>query len=250
MIQRSNPSEDPLARAIPEDPCGDAEACPEIPGRRLAIPVAAVLLFCCAAGCGGVTAAEFPTSPELPTERRRPDGVAIDPASAPPPAAERAASGDGLVTLRTPLGVDVAVAAVAEFFRRVVLEDGDGLGDLFTRDALAIAPGSSGGQGQTPSAGLWWEQRFRRLDYGKLTGEPLYRESEVEVYRGEDVLEASPHPAIQTETLDENDVIIRVPIITARVGADRLLGDEILVWLRRDGARFKIYRLLEDFQLQ
>jgi hypothetical protein len=175
--------------------------------------------------------------------------VAIDPASAPPPAEDRAAAGDGLVTLRTPLGVDVAITAVAEFFKRIVLEDGEGLTELFTRDALAIMP-NPGGQGQTPSAGLWWEQRFRRLDYGKLAGEPIYRESELEIYRGEDVLEASPHPAIQTETLDDNDVIVRVPIITARIGADRLLGDEIVVWLRRDGPRFKIYRLLEDFQLQ
>ena len=194
-------------------------------------------------------ATEFPTSAEFPIERRRPDGVAIDPASAPPPAADRAAVGDGLVTLRTPLGVDVAVAAVAEFFRRVVLEDGDGLSALFARDALAISP-NPGGQSQTPSASLWWEQRFRRLDYSKLAGEPLYRESEVAIYRGEDALEDSPHPAIQTETLDENDFIVRVPIITARVGADRLLGDEIILWLRREGARFKIYRLLEDFQLQ
>jgi hypothetical protein len=196
-----------------------------------------------------VAAPEFPTAPEVSGERRRPDGVAIDPASAPPPAMDRATAGDGLVTLRTPLGIDLAVGAVAEFFKRIALEDSEGLGALLTRDALAITP-SAGGQGQTPSAGLWWEQRFRRLDYGKLSGEPIYRESEIEIYRAEDVLEASPHPAVQTQALDENDVIIRVPIVTARVGADRLLGDEIVIWLRRDGARFKIYRLLEDFQLQ
>lgn len=201
------------------------------------------------AGCGGSSPSSFPTSSELPEERRQPDGVAIDPASAPPPATDRAAAGDGLVTLRTPLGVDLAVGTVAEFFKRVVLEDGDGLGALLARDALAIVP-SGGGQGQAPSAGLWWEQRFRRLDYGKLAGEPIYRESEVAIYRAEDALESPPHPAIQTQALDDDDVLVRVPIITARVGADRLLGDEVLFWLRRDGAGFKIYRLLEDFQLQ
>ncbi|MCC6556262.1 MAG: hypothetical protein IT372_25155 [Polyangiaceae bacterium] len=212
--------------------------------------LACAALLCALAGCTAAPVADFPTAAELPTDRRRPDGVAIDPASAPPPAADRGVAADGLVTLRAPLGVDVAVAVVAEFFKRVVLEDGDGLSALLTRDALAIAPGSGGGQGQTPSAGLWWEQRFRRLDYGKLAGETIYRDAEVELYRGEDVLEASPHPAIQTDALDEDDVIVRVPIITARIGADRLLGDEIVIWLRRDGMRFKIYRLLEDFQLQ
>ncbi|HSN97256.1 MAG TPA: hypothetical protein VLS89_03125 [Candidatus Nanopelagicales bacterium] len=191
----------------------------------------------------------FPTASELPDERRRPDGVAIDPASSPPPAVEHAKAGDGLVTLRTPLGVDLAVGTVAEFFRRVVLEDGDGLAALLARDAQAIMP-AGGVQGQAPSAGLWWEQRFRRLDYGKLAGEPIYRSSEVEIYRAEDAVEAPPHPAIQPETLDDDDVLVRVPIVTARVGADRLLGDELLFWLRRDGARFRIYRVLEDFQLQ
>lgn len=201
------------------------------------------------AGCARPAPIAFPTAAELPEERRQPDGVAIDPASAPPAAADRAETGDGVVTLRTPLGVDLASGTVAEFFRRVVLEDGDGLSALLARDAQAIAPGGSG-QGQPPSAGLWWEQRFRRLDYGKLAGEPIYRETEIEIYRAEDAVEAPPHPAIQTQTLDDDDVLVRVPIVTARVGADRLLGDEILFWLRRDGARFRIYRVLEEFQLQ
>jgi hypothetical protein len=211
--------------------------------------VVSALLTCTLAGCGTVSAASFPTAPELPSDRRRPDGVALDPTSAPPPAADRAAVEDGLVTLRTPLGIHLAVGAVAELFKRIVVEDSEGLGALLTRDALVLT-GGNGSQGQAPKADLWWEQRFRRLDYGKLAGELVYRESEIEIYRASDVLEAPPHPAIQTDTLDDNDVLIRVPIITARIGADRLLGDEIIVWLRREGPRFKIYRLLEDFQLQ
>jgi hypothetical protein len=211
--------------------------------------LATALLVSAFAGCGGVSPATFPTVSGLPDDRRRPDGVAIDPASAPPPAIDRAAAGDALVTLRAPLGVDLAVSTVAEFFKRVVIEDAEGLGQLLARDALAIVP-SAGGQGQAPNPGLWWEQRFRRLDYGKLAGEPIYRESELEIYRAEDALEAPPHPAIQTQTLDDDDVLVRVPIVTARVGADRLLGDQVLFWLRRDGTRFMIYRLLEDFQLQ
>jgi hypothetical protein len=211
-----------------------------------ALAAALLLAF---AGCGGASPAAFPTAPELPDDRRRPDGVAIDPGSEPPPAVDRAAAGDALVTLRAPLGVELAISTVAEFFKRIVIEDSDGLGQLLARDALAILP-SAGGQGQAPSAGLWWEQRFRRLDYGKLAGEPIYRESELEIYRAEDALEVPPHPAIQTQTLDDDDVLVRVPIVTARIGADRLLGDEVLFWLRRDGTRFRIYRLLEDFQLQ
>ncbi len=201
------------------------------------------------AGCGPGGPASFPSASELPEERRRPDGVAIDPASAPPRPADRADARDGVVTLRTPLGISLALDVVAQFFKRIVAEDGDALGELLTRDALAIHTGS-GGHGQPPNAGMWWEQRFRRLEYEKLAGEPVYRESELEIFRAEDVLAAPRHPAIQPETLEDQDVVIRVPILTARIAADRLLGDEIVIWLRRDGARFRIYRLLEDFQLQ
>lgn len=200
-------------------------------------------------GCGRGEPASFPTAAELSDERRRPDGVALDPASTPPPPTNQADAEDSVVTLRTPLGIGAALDVVDEFFRRVVAEDSEALSELLTRDALAIHTGS-GGSGQPPSAGLWWEQRFRRLEYGKLAGEPVYRESEIQIFRAEDVLATPQHPAIQPETLDDQDVVIRVPIATARVATDRLLGDEIVVWLRRDGPRFRIYRLLEDFQLQ
>lgn len=200
------------------------------------------------AGCAPVNATGFPSASELPEERRHPDGVAIDPVSLLPASTVRAEAGEGVVTLRAPLGISRALDVVAELFRRIVAEDSDGLSELFTRDALALP--LQGSQGQSPSAGLWWEQRFRKLEYGKLAGEPIYRESELEIFRAEDVLAAPRHPAIQTDTLDDSDVVIRVPIVTARVAAERLLADELVIWLRRDGDGFKIYRLLEDFQLQ
>src|SRR5262245_53462239 len=87
------------------------------------------------AGCAG-RGAEGPG--DVDKERRRPDGVAIDPISAPPPARERAETSDGLVTLRAPLGVDRAVSTVEELFRRIVLEDGEGLERLLAPDALAV----------------------------------------------------------------------------------------------------------------
>ncbi len=106
-----------------------------------------------------------------------------------------------------------------------------------------------GSMGQTPSAALFWEQRFRKFDYGKLAGEVVYREAELEIYRADDVLEAPPHRAIRTESLNDNDVVIRAPVVTARSGQERLFGEEVVFWLRRDGERYKIFRLLEDFQI-
>jgi hypothetical protein len=201
--------------------------------------IAAFLL----SGCAGTTA------PPEDAARRRPDGVAIDPISAPPPARDHADVAEGLVTLRTPLGIDRALFTVQELFRKIVVEDGEGLEPLFTPDALAITSLAPGGGGSTPKAVLFWQGRFRKLDYTKLTGELVYRDAELTIFRAEDALETPPHPAIRTEALAGNDVVIRVPILTPRVGAERLFGDEMIVWLRRDGDRYRIYRILEDFQL-
>ncbi len=175
--------------------------------------------------------------------------MAIDPISAPPPARDRASVADGLVTLRTPLGADRALATVEELFRKIILEDGEGLEPLFTRDAVAVTGQPPAGPGQTPSALLFWQGRFRKLDYTKLAGEPLYREAEVQIFRAGDSPDAVPHPAVRLEALGDNDVVIRVPILTTRIGAERLFGDEIVLWMRRDGERYRIYRALEDFQL-
>jgi hypothetical protein len=187
---------------------------------------------------------------EIEAGQRRPDGVAIDKTSLPPKARDQAEAADGLVTLRAPLGVDRAILAVNELFRKVVLEDTEGLESLFTRDALAVTTTApSAGPAQTPQAALFWQQRFRRLDYTKLAGETIFRPADLEIYRAEDALETPPHPAIRLDALNDNDVVIRVPVLTPHVGADRLFGDEIIVWLRREGDRYRIYRLLEDFQL-
>ncbi len=180
--------------------------------------------------------------------RRHPDGVAIDPISYPAAARDRASVSEGLVTLRTPRGVDRALATVEELFRKVVVEDGEGLDALFTRDAVSVTPAApTGGAGQ--SALLLWQGRFRKLDYTKLAGEPIYREAELQIFRPEDSADALPHPTVRPEALGENDVVVRVPIVTTRIGAERLFGDELILWMRRDGDRYRIYRVFEDFQL-
>jgi hypothetical protein len=186
-----------------------------------------------------------PTDADRP--RRHPDGVAVDPVSPPPGPRDRASSADGLVTLRTPLGVDRAVVVIKELFHAVVLADGEALDALFTRDPVATTSAPSGGP--TQSALFFWQNRLRKHDYSKLAGEPIYSEGELQVFRAGDSLDALPHLAVHPEALGEGDVVVRVPILAARVGADRLFGDEVIVWMRRDGDRYRIYRVLEDFQL-
>jgi len=190
----------------------------------------------------------FVTARELPEGPRRPDGVAVDPSSETPKVEDVAGTAKGLVTLRTPLGADAAMVTVGAFFRAIVAEDADSLEALFTRDALMINPAGGPGGG-SPQAALYWTQRLRRLDYTKLAGEVVYREAELEIFRSDDAFEATPHPSIRADALAAGDVVVRVPIVTPRVGSDKLLGEEVLLWLRRDVDRFRIYRVLEDFQI-
>ncbi|MDI1429676.1 hypothetical protein [Polyangium sorediatum] len=220
----------------------------ELPRRARVSMAACVLLFVGLLGCGGAGAPLFATTSELPEGSRRPDGVAVDPASAPPRARDVANAEAGLVTLRTPLGTEAVLTTVSGFFRAIVNEDMEALEGLFTRDALSIST-TYGPSGSSPSAPLFWTQRMRRLDYTRLAGEVVFREVELEVYRAEDALTSSPHPAIRVEALSMGDVVVRVPITTSRVGSDRLLGEEVVLWLRREGERYRIYRLVEDFQM-
>ena len=207
----------------------------------------ALLLFA-AAGCGPVGPAVFPTGEDGPRAPRRPDGVVIDPESAPPAARDRAAADDGMVTLRSPLGPEVAVQTVSELFHRIVARNMDNLSELFTLNAQPIS-GIPGGYGVPDKAWDWWSQRSKRLDYTKLSGEVLFREADIEVFRA-DSDAAPPHPSIRAEALDDTDVILRVTMLAGTNGLDRFFGDTIVFWLRRDGDTYKIYRQLEDFQLQ
>lgn len=201
-----------------------------------------------AAGCGPAGPADFPTGEDGPRAARRPDGVVIDPESAPPPAKDRAAADDGLITLRSPLGPEVAIDTVRELFRRLVARNMDTLSELFTLNAQPIS-GIPGGYGVPDKAWDWWSQRSKRLDYTKLAGEVLFRESDIEIFRA-DSEGTPPHPAIRPEALDDTDVILRVTMLAGTNGLDRMFGDTIVFWLRRDGDTYKIYRQLEDFQLQ
>lgn len=208
------------------------------------------MALCALCNCGAPSSNTLVTASELPEQRRRPDGVAVDPTSTPPNAKDVAATTDGLVTLRTPVGLEQAYTTVQTFFQAITDEDADLLGTVLTRDALNTNPAHAGGPAGSPSASLFWAHRFRRLDYTKLAGEVIYRENDLEVYRAGEELGLSPHPAVRTDALGPGDIVLRVPVLTARLGTERFFGDEILIWLRRTGNEYKIYRLLEEFQVQ
>ncbi|HRI70282.1 MAG TPA: hypothetical protein PK156_38890, partial [Polyangium sp.] len=85
-------------------------------------------------GCGAEPDRGLVTAADLPEQKRRPDGVAVDPSSAAPTAKDVATTTDGLVTLRTPIGLEQAFSTIQTFFQAIVAEDADMMGAVLTRD--------------------------------------------------------------------------------------------------------------------
>lgn len=211
------------------------------PGARLAaIGLCAQLAAC------GTTAPRFATADELPSGPRRPDGVATDPPTELPAAADTVTAETTVATLRAPPPSEAARAVVHAFFHAVAAEDFDALAALVTADA-SITPRLQG-----PSASLLevWRARMRRLDYLPLAAASPFDDASVETWRASDLTSsAGSHPPRPAE-MAATDVLLRVPIAIVRVaGQDRLFADEMIFLLRRDGARFRIRAVVEDFQL-
>jgi hypothetical protein len=208
----------------------------------------ACALVVCACGKG----AEFPTASELPDEPRRPDGIAVDLSSEPPVTRDRAESSDALVTLRTPLGTEVALATVRAFFEAMVNEDTVTLDKLISSDArmqdTRTRPAAPSSSAEQTLSGLW-RDRFTKHEFKLLTPALLYREGDITAYRKEQ-LDALPiavrYLGPPRTAIEPTDVVLHVPIVTHTVKSERLLGDDMYFWLRREADRYLIYRMAED----
>lgn len=208
----------------------------------------------CALGCDPLGSADFPTASKLPDDERRPDGIAVDLASDPPATQDRADSQDELVALRAPLGVDAAHETLRMFFDAMVGEDIAAISGVTDPNAQVQDLRVIGTASPSPTnhgLSTLWRQRFRKREYQRLASQLLYREADVTTYRSAD-LDALP---INVRYLPEitppepTDVVMRVPITSHTLNNERLLGDELFFWLRREGSRYVIYRMAEDIPL-
>jgi hypothetical protein len=187
----------------------------------------------------------FDSASSLPEdEPRRPAAVAVDPAPALPPPAPSASVEAGLVVLKTPQDTQAARQIVKDFFRAAVEQDADRLDKLLDEQAYVQAGASMGRQ----QAQSFWRLRLSRLDYGALAGQVVFRDAELEVYKSEDLARLKP-PRALAMSVQGDDVLVRVPIATSRVGRTRLFGDEVTFLLRPSGSSFKIVEMAEEFQL-
>ncbi len=195
--------------------------------------------------CASQPKPSFATALELPQEARRPDGVVVDPSPQLPVALETADPGAALVALKPPLPDKIARSVVAAFFHAVVTEDIDELSRLVTTDATTPVKARGGALGIADM----WRSRLRQFRYRTLASDMLYQESDVEVYRYEDLETLVPGRPFRPPEMARTDVLLRVPMLVVRTGSDRVFGDELLFLLRREKGRYRIRQLIEDFQL-
>ena len=207
------------------------------PSDRLRAPLARALVAACAIVGVGCSAAPLRTR-EAPPDDGAGSVVPTDPTTALPRASDVARSSDTAATLRPPVPDEVALALVARVF-----------GAFHARSAQQIEPDvddyvvdvtPEGGSGGRPRASWIWElqNRLRTGAFDALDVDQMYRPSDVEIYGVEDL--GLPGRPTRPASMGPDETLVRVPIATPRVGADVLFGDEILLLLRRDGARFKI----------
>jgi hypothetical protein len=205
------------------------------------------LLAACASACAraGGQPARFASSAESKEEPRRPAGVAVDPAARLPEPVTATHPERGLAVLETPADTEIARQVVHDFMRAAIAQDPERMDRLLAEQAVVQAgPGTGRQQAQS-----FWRLRLSRLDYGKLQGQVVYRDAEMETYRAEDLSSLRPARPLGVAAQD-GDVVVRVPIATPRVGRARLFGDEILFLLRAERGSFRIAEMVEEFQIQ
>ncbi len=207
------------------------------PSERLSAPLARALVAAGALVGVGCSGAPLRTRGTPPGDGAVPV-VPTDPTTALPRPSDVARSSDTAATLRPPVSDEVALALVARLFRAFHARSAQQLEPDVDDYVVDVTP--EGGAGGRPRASWIWElqSRLHTGAFDALDVDQMYRPSDVEIYRVEDL--GLPGRPTRPATMGADETLVRVPIATPRVGADVLFGEEILLLLRRDGARFKI----------
>lgn len=165
-------------------------------------------------------------------------GVPVDPVSSVPKSGDRAVAGDGVVTLRAPVGTEAVMALVRRLFEAFHARETSGI-DLDLDDTIVDVRA----EGEVIKQKWQFLNELRLRMKGTTAFEQLdidlmYRAQDVEIF-ARDELGLPGRPSRPT-SMGSDDLLVRIPIATPRLGADILFGDEIRLLLRRDGARYRI----------
>jgi hypothetical protein len=194
-------------------------------------------------GCTTHPPLVFDTATDLDGGATHAPAVAVDPPTELPKAAPSASSADGLAVLEAPADIAGARATVRTFFQAVLAGSADKI-DTLVDDAAWALTGSSGRQ----KARAFWRARLTALDYRSLSGQLLYRESDLETYSAEDVSRLTGRRSLGL-TPHDDEVLVRVPIVRPTSGSTRFFADEMLFRLRPRQNGFVIAEIWEDFRL-
>jgi hypothetical protein len=133
---------------------------------------------------------------------------------------------------------------VEEFFGAVTARDADRLEQLFEPGAKT----RTSAQATEVDAVDFWKSRLARLDYSKLAGQSIYRRHAVEVYRADDLRNLGNERSVPMAPAD-NQLVVRVPLLSPQSDKTRLFGDEMVFLLSRTDTGLLIAEIVEDFQL-
>ncbi len=210
--------------------------------RRGSNRCSALALCALVCSCAARTPTFATTSAAAPAEQRRAPGVPESRAVELPALARRADSSDELVRLRSPTSTEVAREVVRSFLRAAVNETPERLELLLTpRSFIDTAAGRQ-------PARSFWRSRLAAFDYTELRGQLLFRESDLETFRSDDLARLPAGRRIPLE-LGADEVAVRVPIRVSWAGRTRLFGDEIVFKLEPSAGKFAIAEMSEDFRL-
>lgn len=175
------------------------------------------------AGCGAATQEESRVVPDNGAGARPPITLApvAEGARAPQPRLV-ADSGDGVVSLRTPVSRGQAIAVVVRFFDAVTSESNTRLAELF-RDDATIRYDTTPALSQALMA---WVRRFGQMDYRALRAATLYREADIEVYSSQDV-PALAHQRPFALTPVDDQLLVRFPVSASAASNQARFGHEM-----------------------
>jgi ketosteroid isomerase-like protein len=178
-------------------------------------------------------------------EKRRPDGVAVDPMTRFNELDDTTRGSVGIAVLRAPPDDRTVRDAVGSFIEAISREDVDRLRGVFSSDCQQI----DADRGARDNALNVWARRFARFDYTLATATTVDLE-QLRVFRREDVETSwGELSGSSVDRLDPSDVVVVVPLQGQTSRAGRLFGSQLSLLLRRAEDRFVIHRIAEDFTI-
>lgn len=165
-------------------------------------------------------------------------GVPVDPVSSVPAPTDRAIAVEGVVTLRAPVSTEAVMALVRRVFEAFHARETAGLELDFDESIIDIRSESEIAKARWQFLGELKLRMKGTNAFEQLDVDLMYRPQDVEIF-ARDELGLPGRPSRPT-TMGSDDLLVRIPIATPRLGADILFGDEVRLLLRRDGARYRI----------